>query len=120
MLSGGLRLALVVGAPLLGAILVHEVRGRRRTALVVATLSVAATAALVASVISGVTGGESLEHSFGTAIPGVDLTTRADSASVVVVLVACLAALLAIPRLRGQGERLCGLLLCLAGAATVA
>jgi hypothetical protein len=120
MLSGGLRLALVVGAPLLGAILVHELRGRRRTALIVATLSVAATAALVASVISGVTGGESLEHSFGTAIPGVDLTTRADSASVAAVLVACLAALLAIPRLRGQGDRLCGLLLCLAGTATVA
>jgi hypothetical protein len=120
MLSGGLRLALVVGAPLLGAILMHELRGRRRTALIVATLSVAATAALVASVVSGVTGGESLEHSFGTAIPGVDLTTRADSASVAAVLVACLAALLAIPRLGGQGDRLCGLLLCLAGTATVA
>jgi hypothetical protein len=120
MLSGGLRLALVVAAPLLGAILVHELRARRRVAAAVALASVAATVALVASVVSGVSGGGSLEHNFGTAIPGVDFTTRADSASVAAILVACLAALLAIPRLRAQGERLCGLLLCLAGTAAVA
>ncbi|MEO9045435.1 MAG: hypothetical protein ABI352_10525 [Candidatus Dormibacter sp.] len=119
-MSGGLRLALVVAAPLLGAILAHELRGVRRAALIIATLSVVATAALVVSVISGVSGGGALEHSFGTAIPGVDLTTRADSASLATMLLACLAALLAIPRLRGHGDRLCGLLLCLAGTAAVA
>ncbi len=120
MLSGGLRLGLVVAAPLLGATLVHGLRARRRAALVITVLSVAATTSLVASVVSGTSGGGSLEHSFGTAIPGVDFTARADSASVAAVLVACVAALLAIPRLRDHGERLCGLLLCLAGAAAVA
>lgn len=120
MLSGGLRLAPMVAAPLLGAFLVHELRARQRAALLITVLSIAATAALVGSVVSDLSGGGTLEHSFGTAIPGVDFTTRADSASVAAVLVACLAALLAIPRLRNQGERLCGLLLCLAGTATVA
>jgi hypothetical protein len=120
MLSGGLRLALVVAAPLLGAILVHELPGRPRAGPVIALLTVLATAALAASVVPGVSDGGSLEHSFGTAIPGVDLTTRADSASVAATLVACLGALLAVPRLRNHEERLCGLLLCLAGTAVVA
>jgi hypothetical protein len=120
MLSGGLRLGLVVAAPLLGAFLVHGLRARRRAVLVIAVLSVAATTTLVASVVSGISGGGSLEHSFGTAIPGVDFTTRADSASVAAVLVACVAALLAITRLHDQADRLCGLLLCLAGTTAVA
>lgn len=118
MLSGGVRLALIVGVPLLGALLVHETRARSAIAAAVALVTVAATAVLAASVIGSVTGGGSLEHTFGNAVPGVDLATRADAASITAVLVACAAALVALPRLRGG--RLCGLLLCLAGTAAVA
>lgn len=120
MLSGGVRLGLVVAAPALGALLVHELRGRRRLAVGITLAAVLACAALIASLISGLTGGGSVEHTFGTAIPGVDFTARADGPSVAIVLVACLAALLAVPRHRGHGERLAGLLLCLAGTTAVA
>ena len=75
---------------------------------------------MVLSVASGVSGGGSLERSFGAAIPGVDLTARADSAAVAVILIGCLAALLAVPRRRHDAERLAALLLCLGGAAAVA
>jgi hypothetical protein len=120
MLSGGLRLALAVAAPLLGAALVHELRHRVRAAAVVATVAIAACAGLTLSVAGGVSGGGSLERSFGAAIPGVDLTARADAAAVAVILIGCLAALLAVPRRRHDAERLAALLLCLGGAAAVA
>jgi hypothetical protein len=119
-LSAGLRLVLAVAAPLLGAALAHELRRRRRLTLLIAVASICACAALTASVVSGVTAGSTLERGFGSAIPGVDLTARADPASVAAILVACLAALLAVPRHRDSGERLAGLLLCLAGTAVVA
>jgi hypothetical protein len=120
MLSAGLRLVLAVAAPLVGAAIVHELRRRRRLTLLVALASIGACAALTATVVSGVSGGGSLEHSFGGAIPGVDFTARADQASVAAMLVACVGALLAVPRHRHDGERLAGLLLCLAGTAMVA
>ncbi len=119
MLSAGLRLVLAVAAPLLGAAVVHELRRRRRAATVAAVLAIATCAVLVLSIASGVSGGGSLERSFGSAIPGVDLTARADSASVAAILVACLAAMVAVPRHRHDGGRLAGLLLCLGGTATV-
>jgi hypothetical protein len=119
-LSGGLRLALVVAAPLLGAMLVHELRGRRVAGLATALAAITACAALAASVAGGVTGGGSVEHTFGGAIPGVEFTTRADSASVAAVLLACLAALLAVARRRDERDHACGMLLCLAGCAAVA
>src|ERR1017187_8144318 len=111
---------LAVAAPLFGAALVHELRRRRRTATLVAALAIAVCAALILSVASGVSGGGSVERSFGGAIPGVDLTARADSASVAAILVACLAAMVAVPRYRHDGDRLVGLLLCLGGSAAVA
>jgi hypothetical protein len=120
MVSAGLRLVLAVGAPLLGAAVVHELRRHMRTSLFVAVFAITACAALTLSLASAVSGGASLERSLGSAVPGVDLTARADSASVAVILIACLAALLAAPRLRDDGERLAGTLLCLAGAAFVA
>ena len=120
MLSAGLRLALAVAAPLVGAAAVHELRRTRRAATVVAALSIAVCAALALSVASGVSGGGSVERTFGSAIPGVDLTARADSASVAAILVACLAALAAIPRHRHDGDRLAGLLVCLGGTVVVA
>jgi hypothetical protein len=119
-LSAGLRLVLAVAAPLFGAVLVHELRRRQRAATLAAVLAIAACAVLILSVASGVSGGGSLERSFGSAIPGVDLTARADSASVAAILVACLAAMVAVPRYRHDGGRLAGLLLCLGGAASVA
>jgi hypothetical protein len=119
-LSAGLRLVLAVAAPLLGAALVYELRHRVRAAAVVATVAIAVCAGLTLSVASGVSGGGSLERSFGAAIPGVDLTARADSAAVAVILISCLAALLAFPRRRHDTERLAALLLCLGGAAAVA
>lgn len=120
MLSAGVRLLLVVVAPVLGALLVHELRHHRSLAQVVAVVAIAVCGGLTASVISGVAGGGTVEHSFGSALPGIDLTARADSASVVAVTVACLAALLSFTRHRQDAERLCGLLLCLAGTAIVA
>ena len=120
MLSAGLRLVLAVAAPLLGAALVHELRHRRRTAALVAAIAIVVCAGLVTSVASAVSGGGTLERGFGSAIPGVDLTARADSASVTAILVACLAAMLAIPRHRHDSARLAGLLLCLGGMAAVA
>ncbi|HWF58602.1 MAG TPA: hypothetical protein VG520_09635 [Candidatus Dormibacteraeota bacterium] len=120
MLSAGLRLVLAVAAPLAAAAAVHELRRRRRLVALIAVLSICACAALTVTVVSGVSGGASVERSFGSAIPGVDLTARADQASVAIILVACVAALLAVPRHRHDGERLAGLLLCLAGAVTVA
>jgi hypothetical protein len=120
MLSAGLRLVLAVAAPLVGAAAVHELPRHRRTGLLIALASICVCAALTATVISGVSGGGSVERSFGTAIPGVDLTARADQASVATMLVTCVAALLAVPRHRHDGERLAGLLLCLAGTAAVA
>ncbi|MDQ6856875.1 MAG: hypothetical protein M3Z57_07375 [Candidatus Dormibacteraeota bacterium] len=120
MLSAGLRLVLAVAAPLVGAAVVHELRHRVRLAAVVATVAIATCGGLTLSVASGVSGGGSLERSFGSAIPGVDLTARADSAAVAVILIGCLAALLALPRRRQDGERLAALLLCLGGTATVA
>jgi hypothetical protein len=119
-LSAGLRLVLSVAAPLLGAAVVHELRRHRRSATLAAALAIAVCAALVLSVASGVSGGGSVERSFGGAIPGVDLTARADSASIAGILVACLAAMIAVPRHRHDGDRLAGLLLCLAGTAVVA
>jgi hypothetical protein len=119
-LSAGLRLVLAVAAPLFGAGLVHELRHRHRTAILAATLAISVCAALILSVASGVSGGGSVERSFGGAIPGVDLTARADSASVAAILVACLAAMIAIPRHRHDADRLAGLLLCLGGTAAVA
>jgi hypothetical protein len=120
MLSAGLRLVLAVGAPLLGAALTHELRGHRRASLGVALAAILACAALTASLASAVAGGGTLERGLGTAVPGIDLTARADSASVAVMLIACLASLLAAPRHRGDGERLAGMLLCLAGTTLVA
>ncbi|MGH7722878.1 MAG: hypothetical protein ACRENL_08640 [Candidatus Dormibacteria bacterium] len=120
MLSAGLRLVLAVAAPLVGAAVVHELRRHRRLPLVVALASIIACAALTVTVVSGVASGTSLERSFGPAIPGVDLTARADQASLAAILVACVAAILAAPRQRRDGERLSGLLLCLAGTAAVA
>jgi hypothetical protein len=120
MLSAGLRLVLAVAAPLVGAAVVHELRRHRRLTLLIALASIGASAALTATVVTGVSGGGSLERSFGGAIPGVDFTARADQASVAVMLVACVGALLAVPRHRHDGERLAGLLLCLAGTAMVA
>ncbi len=120
MVSAGLRLVLAVAAPLLGAAVVHEFRHRARLAAVVATLAIAVCAGLTLSVASGVAGGGSIERSLGAAIPGVQLTARADPASVAVILIGCLAALLAVPARRHDGERLAALLLCLGGAAAVA
>ncbi|MBJ7595771.1 MAG: hypothetical protein JF886_13105, partial [Candidatus Dormibacteraeota bacterium] len=120
MLSAGLRLVLAVAAPLVGAALVHELRRRTHLAALSTVIAIAACAVLVLSVASAVSGGGSLERSFGAAIPGVDITARADSASVAAILVACLAAMLAVPRLRVDADRLAGLLLCLGGAAAVA
>lgn len=120
MLNGGLRLALVVVAPLVGAMVVHELRGRRLAGLVAVLVAIGASAALTASVAGGVSGAGSLEHTFGNAIPGVDVTTRGDSATVAAVLTACAAALLAVARRRDDREHLCGVLLCLAGGAAVA
>jgi len=120
MLSAGLRLVLAVAAPLVGAATVHELRRHRRLTLLIAVVAVSACGALTATVVSGVSGGGSVERSFGSALPGVDFTARADPASVAVILVACLAALLAAPRHRQEGERLAGLLLCLAGTTAVA
>jgi hypothetical protein len=119
-MSDGLRLVLLVAAPLAGAWLTHELRRARRAALVAAAASIAVCAGLTASIAAGVAGGGSLERSLGTAIAGVDITARADSASVAVILAACLAAAVALPRHRDSGERLAGLLLCLAGTAAVA
>jgi formate hydrogenlyase subunit 3/multisubunit Na+/H+ antiporter MnhD subunit len=118
-LSAGLRLVLAVAAPLLGAALVHELRAHRRTSLALAVATIIACAALTLTVAPSVSGGASLERDLGTAIPGVDITARADSASVALILIACLAALLTVPRRRDDGERLAGMLLCLAGAAFV-
>jgi hypothetical protein len=120
MLSAGLRLVLAAAAPLVGAALVYELRRYRRASLAIAMAAAAACAALTLSVVTGVSGGASLERSLGTAIPGVDVTVRADSASVEIILIACLAALLAAPRHRDDGEQLAGTLLCLAGATLVA
>jgi hypothetical protein len=119
-LSAGLRLVLAVAAPLVAAALVHELRFRHRSAALIATAAIALCAGLILSVASSVAGGGSIERGFGGAIPGVDLTARADSASVAVILVACLASLLAVPRRRHDGERLAALLLCLGGTAAVA
>jgi hypothetical protein len=119
-LSAGLRLVLAVAAPLVGAALVHELRHRGRAPAMVAAAAIVVCAGLTLSVASGVSGGGSLERSFGAAIPGVELTARADSAAVAVILIACLAALLAVPRRRHDAERLAALLLCLGGAAAVA
>lgn len=118
MLNGGARLALVVAAPLLGAVVIHELRGRRAAQLA-GVSAIVATLVVLLSVANSLTGSATLEHTFGNAIPGVDFTTRADSASLVVTLVACLAALLATVRL-AEPLRLCGVLLCLAGCAAVA
>jgi hypothetical protein len=120
MLSAGLRLVLAVAAPLVGAAAVHELRRHRGLTLLITVVSICACAALAATVVSGVSGGGSLERGFGAAIPGVDLTARADQASLATILVACVAALLAVPRHRRDGERLAGLLLCLGGTAVVA
>ncbi|MDQ6847855.1 MAG: hypothetical protein M3019_09810, partial [Candidatus Dormibacteraeota bacterium] len=120
MLSAGLRLVLAVSCPLVGAAVVHELRRRAHLAAWVAVIAIAACAALVLSVASGTSGGGSLERSFGAAIPGVDITARADSGSVAAILVACLAAMLAVPRQRVDADRLAGLLVCLGGAAAVA
>jgi hypothetical protein len=119
-LTPGLRLVLAVAAPLLGAALTHELRHHRRLTLLIGVGSICACAALTATVVSGVTAGSTLERGFGNAIPGVDFTARADPASVAAILTACLAALLATSRHRHSGERLAGLLLCLAGTAIVA
>lgn len=120
MLSGGIRLALLVAAPLLGALAVHELRAHMRAALLVACGAVAACAGLALSLAGGVDGGGSVDRTFGTALPGVDLTARADSASIAIILVSAIAAVLALPRARVDHERLSGLLLCLAGSAAVA
>jgi hypothetical protein len=118
--SAGLRLVLAVAVPLLGAVTAHEVRSKSRLSVAVAVGSIVACAALTATIVSGVSGGSVVERSLGSAIPGVDLTARADNASVAVIFIACVAALLAIPRQRGNGERLAGLLLCLSGTVAVA
>lgn len=120
MLSAGLRLVLAVAAPLAGAAAVHELRRHRRLTILITLAAIGACAAMTATVVSGVSGGTSLERSFGGAIPGVDFTARADQASVAAMLVSCVAALLAVPRHRHDGERLAGLLLCLTGTACVA
>lgn len=120
MLSGGLRLALLVAAPMSGALLVHELRHRLRLAMAVAVAAVVGCSALAVSVAGGVAGGASVERSFGVAIPGIDLTVRADAASIAVIVIAALASALALPRALPDHERLTGLLLCLAGTATVA
>ena len=100
-LSAGLRLVLAVAAPLVGA------RSRPRASPPWPcrggggrSWRSRCCAGLTLSVASGVAGGGSLERSFGAAIPGVDLTARADSAAIAVILIGCLAALLAIPRRR--------------------
>jgi hypothetical protein len=119
-MSPGLRLLLLVSAPLLGSLLTHELRRRPRMAMVVAAAAIAASGVLALTLIPAVTGGGSAERGLGSAIAGVDLTLRADSASVAVVLVSCLAALLALPRHRASATSLSGLVLCVAGTATVA
>jgi hypothetical protein len=119
-LSAGLRLVLAVAVPLLGAGVVYELRRRRLAASLATTVAILLCAGLVLSVAPGVAGGGSFERRLGGAIPGVELTARADSASVAVILIACLAALLAVPRRRDDGERLAALLLCLGGAAAMA
>ncbi len=93
---------------------------RVRAAAALALAAIAVCAGLTLSVASGVSGGGTFERSFGAAIPGVELTVRADSAAIAAILLACLAALLAVPRHRHDAERLAALLLCLGGAAVVA
>lgn len=120
MLSGGVRLTLLVAAPMLAALVVHELRHRGRAAVAVTIAAIAACTALGISVAGAVAAGGSLEQTFGTVTPGVDLTVRADAASIGVVLVAAAASLLLLATLRADHERLAGLLLCVAGAAAVA
>ncbi len=120
MLSAGLRLLLALAAPLLGAATVHELRAHRRTCVAITATAAVGCAALALTLTPALSAGGSLERSFGSPVPGVTLTARADAASVAVMLIACLATLLALPRHRGDGERLAGTLLCLTGAALVA
>lgn len=117
-MSAGLRLVLAVAIPFAGAAICYELRARTRWALGAALVTVAACAALAASLLPAVTGG-AVESRLGGAIPGVDVTARADSASVAIILTGCVAAALAIPRQR-SGARLAGVLLCLAGLAFTA
>jgi len=74
MLSAGLRLVLAVAAPLVGAAVVHELRRHRRLTLLITLASIGACAALTATVVTGVSGGGSLERSFGGAIQRAGLS----------------------------------------------
>ncbi|MHB8719267.1 MAG: hypothetical protein ACYDAC_10315 [Candidatus Dormibacteria bacterium] len=116
MLADGVRLLLLVVIPLAAAALTHELRGHPRLSAAAAMAALASVVAIAASMAGDTARGASIERDVGSALPGVGLTLRADSASLAAILAGSLAALLG----TGRERRSEGVLLCVAGAAVVA